>query len=318
MSEFKPTGRLQEWDGTRPDLRQWSDLEVLDGLRQLGIDTDRERFTARAATALAQGDVEEEWLQKLPTQDENLQVFTWMTVQELWERWQVATWPRDRLARMFAYLVDAEFGAEWANRCHAPTADEVFNALEEFLNDQPNPQREMEALVEQLGMPPAALPGKLIEAMAEWSEVGAVTRAERGGALLTKLLGRGHSKAYLAAALISARMLDRAQAAALEVPLEAPVDGGFDETVGYLCLAAGDAMLADYWIRKADLASGLRKSELTLAAETVRNFLDDRKQQADDAAPVPEQVRKAAKVGASQAAYYAIMAFAGGGTPGGV
>jgi hypothetical protein len=317
MSEFKPTGRLEQWDGTRPDLRHWSDPEVLDGLRQLGIDTDRERFTARAATALAQGDVEEEWLEKLPSQEENLQVFTWMSVQELWERWRVPTWPRDRLARMFAYLVDAEFAAEWADRCHAPTATEVFDALEAFLDEQPNPRREMEALVEQLGMPPAALPGKLIDAMAEWAEVGNVTLAERGGALLTKLLGRGHGKAYLAAALISARMLDRAQAAALEVPLDAPVDGGFDETVGYLCLAAGDAMLADHWIRKADRASGMRKSELTFAAEAVRNFLDDRKQQADDTAPVPEQVRKASKAGASQAAYYAIMAFAGAGSPGG-
>ena len=48
MAEFEATGRLASWDRTTPDLRDWSDEEVIDGLAQLGIKTDRESFAAEA------------------------------------------------------------------------------------------------------------------------------------------------------------------------------------------------------------------------------------------------------------------------------
>ena len=69
-------------------------------------------------------------------------------------------------------------------------------------------------------------------------------------------------------------MYDRAEAAALEVPLDAPLDVAFGELVGYLCLAGGDAQLAAHWLRHADAQSQIRKSEMTFAAEAVREYLD--------------------------------------------
>ncbi|MSP90981.1 MAG: hypothetical protein EXR79_04125 [Myxococcales bacterium] len=319
MSDFTPTGRLAQWDGAAPDLRAWSDAELLEGLAQVGVTTDRVRFGLDACAAEAQAELEEAWLTTVPaavSSDENLSSFVWMSVQELWERWEVPAWPRDRLSRMFAYLVDNDVAIDWADRFHAPTANAVMDALEAYLYRPDTGLPAFERMVEELGMPRQAWPSKMLDAMAEWSEIGNLTLAQRGGEFLARMLGSGNGLAFLATALISARMMDRAQAAALEVPLDAPIDKGFDETVGYLCLSAGDAMLGDHWIKKADKASGLRKSEMTAAAEAVRQFLTERN--GDDSVAVPEAVRKAAKAGASQAAYYAIMAFAGSGTPGGM
>jgi hypothetical protein len=318
MSSFAATGRLAQWDGTTPDLREWSDDDLLDGLRQLGIDTDRERFAALAGTVTMQSDVEDDWLQMLPVQDEGLAVFTWMGVQELWERWSVPSWPKDRLSRMFAYLVDSDFAVEWADRFHAPTAPDVFDALDVYLAQDGKGLPALEEMVEMLGMPAVAWPSKMLDAMAEWAEVGNMDLAERGGAFLAKMLGKSHGGAFLAAALVSAKMYDRAEAAAMQVPLEAPLDRGFGELVGYLCLAAGDAMLAAHWIGKVDKEAPVRKSELTFAAEAVRDYLDKWVLDgADDATPVPAPARAAAKQAAAQAAYYAFMAFAGDGKPGG-
>ena len=56
------TGRLAAWDGKQPDLRAFSDAELLDGLRQLGIVTDRAQFKALAA-GKSQTELEEDWLQ---------------------------------------------------------------------------------------------------------------------------------------------------------------------------------------------------------------------------------------------------------------
>ena len=212
------TGRLQQWDGRQPDLRAWSDAELLDGLRQLGIATDQRLFTALVADK-SQTDQEEDWLQESAVTDENLQVFVWLSVRELWQRWQLPSWPLDRLGRMLAYLIDAEFAAEYADQLHAPTANEVFAALEAWLAKQPDARAAVDGLVEQLGMPPQAWPGKLLDAMAEWTEVGHVSLALRGGGFLTRVLGHGDAHIFLAAALVSARMLDRAVAAALEVPM---------------------------------------------------------------------------------------------------
>ncbi len=313
------TGRLQHWDGRQPDLRAWSDAELLDGLRQLGIVTDRAQFTALVA-AKSQTDQEEDWLHASGVTDENLQVFLWLSVRELWQRWQVPQWPLDRLARMLAYLIDAEFAAEYADQLHAPTAVEVFTALEAWLAQEPEPRAAVDALVEQLGMPPQAWPGKLLDAMAEWAEVGNVALALRGGAFLAHVLGHGHAQIFLATALVSARMLERAVAAALEVPLDADLRHGFDELCGHLCLAAGDPVLADVWLQRAADGDGTRAAERTFAAETVHNYLQSwRDAGRDEATPVPDSCKGAARQAAAQSAYYAWMAFAGEGLgPGGV
>jgi len=318
MADFAASGRLATWDGTTPNLREWSDAEILDGLHQLGIDTDRERFAALCAGVDMQASVEDTWLEQLTVHDEGLQVFVWMSVEELWERWQIGVWPRDRLARMFMYLVDSDYSVEWADRFHAPSANEVMDALEVWLGQPDKGLPALEELVEMLGMPTVAWPSKMLEAMTEWAEIGNVSLARRGGDFMARMLGHGHGLAFLAAALVSARMLDRAQSAALEVPLDAPLQNGFDELVGYLSLAAGDTLLADHWLRTADAASNLRKSEMTFAAEAIRDYLKDRRGGAvDDAAPVPDTMRAAARQGAAQACYYAFMAFAGNAQPGG-
>ncbi len=319
MTDFAATGRLATWDGTAPDLRGWSDAEILDGLHQLGIDTDRERFATLCQGVEMQSSVEDTWLEQLKIQEEGLQVFVWMSVEELWERWRIPVWPKDRLARMFMYLVDSDYSVEWADRFHAPTANEVMDALDAYLGQPDKGLPALEELVEMLGMPAVAWPSKMLEAMTEWSEIGNLTLAQRGGDFMARMLGHGHALAFLAAALVSARMLDRAQNAALEVPMDAPLAKGFDELVGYLSLAAGDAMVGDHWLRKADAASNLRKSEMTFAAEAIRDYLKNRRTGAvDDAAPVPDPMRAAAKQAAAQACYYAFMAFAGNAQPGGM
>ncbi|MFZ4578561.1 MAG: hypothetical protein ACOYOB_09235 [Myxococcota bacterium] len=320
MSDFTPTGRLTSWDGRAPDLRDWSDEDVLDGLRQLGTDTDQARFAERCAAAGMQSDIEEEWLDQMPMQDENFSVFVWMAARELWERWRVPAWPKDRLARAFLYLVDADYSAEWADTYHAPTALEVMDALDAWLGAEGRGAKDLEEMVELLGMPAAAWPGKMLDAMAEWAEIGNVALALRGGAFMARMLGNGHALGFLAAALVSARMFDRAQSAALEVPLDAPLVRGFDELVGYLCLSAGDAMLGNHWITLADKASGIRHGELTFAAEAVRDYLKEWRAEGgdrSDPATVPERIRLASRQGGAQACYYAYMVFAGTNRPGG-
>ena len=313
------TGRLLTWDGRQPDLRAWGDAELLDALLQLGIDTDRVRFTALVAQK-SQTEQEEDWLQQSGVIDEGLQVFVWLAVRELWQRWEVPSWPVDRLARMFAYLVDAEYAVEYADQLHAPTAVEVLDALDAWLDQQPDERIAIDGLVEQLGMPPRAWPGKLLEAMAEWAEVGHLSLAERGGALLARVLGHGHAQIFLATALVSARMLERAVTAALEVPMDADLRHGFAELCGHLCLAAGDRVLADFWLQRSERDDGTRASERTYAAETVHHYLAAwHLAGRDEAAPVPDSQRAAARQAAAQSAYYAWMAFAGEGAgPGGV
>lgn len=316
MSEFTPRGRLAQWDGTKPDLRDWSDEELIDGLGQLGIQTNPQQFAAEAAQVRLQSDIEDDWLQRLTTSDEGLHVFIWMSVQELWERWKVPNWPKDRLARMFAYLVDADFAVDWADKFHAPSASEVFDALEDYVGQPGRGLQALEEMVEMLGLPSAAWPSKMLDAMAEWAEVGNLTLARRGGDFMARMLGKGHGLAYLAAALISARMYDRATAAALEVPMDAPLDPGFDEVIGYLCLAAGAPQLGAHWIEYADKHSKIKKSEMTIAAEAVRDWLAEWRQAGKDAgAAVPDKIKGAAKQGSAQSAYYALMAFAGAGQP---
>ena len=305
MSEFVATGRLAQWDGTKPDLKEWSDDEVVDGLAQLGITTDRALFTAAAMATNAQSTLEDDWLRLAGTQDDGLRTFIWLTVQDLWERWQVAAWPKDRLARMFAYLVDAEYAVEWADRCHAPTAEAVMDALETWLLKPEQGRAALDELVELLGMPAAAWPSKLLDSMAEWSEVGRIALATRGGALMAALLGQGDAHSFMAAALVSARMYDRAKAAALQVADDVDPGSGFDEMVGYLAVSAGDAVSGKRWLAVADARARLRRSEMTYAAEAVREYLDSY-----DGGEVPERIRKAALQGASQAAYMAFMGFA--------
>ena len=305
------TGRLQRWDGQQPDLRDWSDAELLDGLRQLGIVTDAATFAALVA-GKTQTDQEEDWLQQSGVTDEGLQVFIWLSVRELWQRWQVPSWPIDRLGRMLAYLIDADFAAEYADQLHAPTAIAVFDALEGWLDGQGDARAALDELVEQLGMPAAAWPGKMLDAMAEWCEVGNLSLAVRGGALLTRVLGHGHPQIFLATALVSARMLDRAVAAALQVPLDADLRHGFDELCGHLCLAAGDPVFADEWLTRAQAQDGTRAAERTFAAETAHNYLATwRAAGKDETTPVPDSLKAAARQAAAQSAYYAWMAFAG-------
>ncbi|HAN30853.1 MAG TPA: hypothetical protein DCQ06_04590 [Myxococcales bacterium] len=308
MSDFTPKGRLATWDGQSPDLRAWSDEELLDGLTQLNIDTDRERFGEAAKAATSQAALEDTWLETSGVAEQGLQVFLWMSVQELWERWQVDAWPRDRMARMFAYLVDAEFAHEWASRCHAPTGGQVMTALNAYLAQSADPKSALDELVELLGMPAAAWPSKLLDAMAEWIEVGNGPLADSGGELMATVLGKGHAQVYLAASYMTVRLYDRAQKAALTVPHDAPVDDGFSEMIGYLCLAAGSGMSAKYWLNEAPGRTQPKAGELTFAAETCRNFIKDAQALAGD---VPEKERKAALQAASQSCFYAVMAFAG-------
>ena len=308
MSDFTAKGRLASWDGQRPDLRAWSDEELLDGLRQLSIDTDKERFTASAMAASTQAFLEDTWLEGSGVTDQGLQVFVWMSVQELWERWQVDAWPRDRMARMFAYLVDAEFAHEWATRCHAPTGAQVMDALNDYLGKADDAKAALDELVELLGMPAAAWPSKLLDAMAEWIEVGNGPLAESGGELMARVLGENHAEVFLAASYMTARLYDRAQKAALTVPHDAPVQGGFGEMVGYLCLAAGSGASAKYWLNEAPGRTRPKAGELTFAAEHCRNFVKDAQAMAGE---VPEKIRKAALQAASQSCFYAVMAFAG-------
>ncbi len=318
MSDVEATGRLATWDGQRPDLRHWSDTELIDGLSQLGITTDREAFTALATGARQQSDLEDDWLESCGVTDENLSVFVWQSVQELWERWQVPAWPLDRLGRMLAYLIDPEFAAEWADRFHAPTAMQVMDALFDAF-DRPDTGRDaLEKLVEQMGMPAASWPGMMLDGMTEWSEVGNHTLALRGGDFLVAMLGDGHAMAYLASALIPARMYERASQCAMQVPHDANVRGGFREVVGCLCLSGGDAVSAEYWIRTADQQSGISKGELTFAAEAIRQYLAGVREGGSDEQPaVPKEMQGAALQAASQACFYALMAFAGvpGGAP---
>ncbi len=312
------SGRLQHWDGHAPDLRAWSDPDLLDALRQLGIQTDRETFTAEAIVATSQGAIEDTWLTAATDATEGERVLVWMAVQELWERWRVPAWPRDRMGRMFAYLVDAEFAADWAARCHAPTGMEVIEALDAFVAAQGDGRRALDSLVEELGMPAAAWPAKTLDAMGEWIEVGNMVLAERSGEVMAKVLGEGHTQAFLAAAMMTTRMYDRARAAALAVPHDADVRGGFAEMVGFLCLAAGSSPSARYWLLEAKGRSRPRKSELTFAAEAARGYVGAAENGGGngDVAQVPDDIRKAAMQAASQSCFYATMAFAGEG-PGG-
>lgn len=309
----KLTGRLTQWNGERPDLRDWSDDELLDGLRQLGVTTDRARL-GEQARGQTQADVEEAWLRQSGVSDESLQVFVWLSVRELWQRWQVPEWPIDRLGRMLAYLIDAEFAAEYADQLHVPTAQEVFVALETWLEAQPDARAALDELVEELGMPAQAWPGQMLEAMAQWCEVGNASLALRGGGLLTRVLGHGHPQIFLATALVSARLLDRAVSAALQVPLDADLRHGFAELCGNLCLAAGDRVLADAWLTRAAADDGTQPAERTYAAQAVHDDLAQwRAGGRDEAVAVPDPIRGAARQAAAQSAYYAWMAFAGQG-----
>lgn len=309
MSDFTPTGRLATWDGTRPDLRNWSDEEMFDGLRQLGVEITKESFIETAMAAEAQSDMESAWMRQSGTKDEGLQVFLWLGVQELWERWKVDSWPKDRMARMFAYLVDAEYAHEWAARCHAPLGADVMASLIAYLDAADDAKATLDELVELLGMPAVAWPSKLLDAMAEWLEVGNMKLAEAGGTLMANVLGDGHGQVYLATACMTARLYDRAQAAALQVPHDAPVKAGFAEMTGYLCLAGGSGPSAKHWLMEAKGRSKPKRSELTYAAETARDYVKDA--QAMAGGIPPDRVRKAALQAASQSCFYAVMAFAG-------
>lgn len=309
MDDFTATGRLATWDGTQPDLREWSDEQMIDGLAQLGVKTDRTAFEAAGRAADKQESIEDDWLEAIGEVNEGHRVFVWMAVHELWERWLADVWPEDRLARMFAYLVDAEFAAEWASRFHAPTGMQVADALETWMTKQGKGREALDTLVERLGMPAAAWPGKMLDAMREWAEFGNLPLAEKGGAIVTAALGEGHPLAYLVASLLPARMYDRARAAAMSVPHDAPVKEGFAEMVGFLCLSGGSALSAKYWLLEAPGRTRPRKSELTFAAEAARNFVAD---PAAMAGEVPEEIRAAALQAGTQSCFYATMAFAGG------
>lgn len=302
------TGRLATWDGHSPELRSWSDAELIDALGQLQITTDKDAFTAAAIASRSQADLEDTWLEQSGVQDEGLRVLVWMSVQELWERWRVPTWPHDRMARMFAYLVDAEFAADWADRCHAPTGAEVIEALATYLAAAGGGREPLDKLVEELGMPSAAWPSKMLDAMGEWVEVGNVPLAERAAEVMANALDEGHPGVFLAASLMTARMYDRARAAALAVPHDANVREGFAEMTGFLCLAAGSGPSARYWLHEAPGRSKPRQSEQTFAAEAARGFVND---EVAVQQPVPEDIRRAALQAASQSCFYATMAFAG-------
>jgi len=318
MATNEPTGKLAAWDANQPILREFGDVELIDALRQVGVDTDRERFTELALAADSQAEVEEAWLAACSTHDENLRVFVWMAVRELWERWQIPAWPKDRLARMFLYLVDADFSVQWADTHHAPTIAQVLDALEVELGRAADPRAAIDEIAAMGELPPSAWPSKTMDAMAEWAEIGNLAMAARGGGLLARALGHGHPLAFLAAALLSARLFDRATAAALEVPLDADLDAGFAELSAYLCLAGGSAVLADHWLARHDGLSTVRKAEMTFAIEAVRDHLAAWRQGGrQEGEPVPDKIRGAARQAASWTTFYVMMAFAGTGTPGG-
>ena len=313
-----PTGKLAAFDANAPVLRDFSDPELLQALAQIGIVTDRDSFTALAATVEMQADIEDLWLQATTSDDENLRVLGWMAVRELWERWQLPQWPKDRLARMLLYLIDADFSVQWADNHHAPTIGQVLDALDTYMDAAPDKREALDELAAMGELPASAWPAKTMDAMAEWAEIGNLAMAARGGALMAKALGHGHALAFLAAALLSARLIDRAQTAAMEVPLDAELDAGFSELCAYLCLAAGDTTLADHWLARHDRLASVRKSEMTFAIEAVRDHLTAWRQGgSQDGEAVPDKVRGAAKQAASWTTFYVMMAFAGTGTPGG-
>ena len=314
----EPTGKLASWDAAEPVLRDFSDADLIDMLGQLGIATDRERFVQEAVQAQMQADMEDSWLTQCTSDDEQQRVLAWMAVRELWERWATDVWPKDRLARMLLYLIDADFSVQWADSHSAPTIAHVLNAVEAHLAAAPSPRDAMDELAGMGELPPAAWPTKLLDAMAEWAEIGNASMALRGGFVLATALSSGHGLAYLAAALLTARLFDRAQAAAMEVPMDAPLDAGFCELCAYLCLAAGDNLLADHWLGRHDQQATVRKSEMTFAIEAVRDHLAAWRQGGkQEGEAVPEKVRGAAKQAASWTTFYVMMAFAGTGMPGG-
>ena len=315
MSEFEPTGRLATWDGRVANLRDWTDGEILDGLAQLGVKTDKDTFTAAAMAAPMQSSLEDDWLEAIPKVDQNLATFVWMSVQELWERWQVDAWPADRLGRMFAYLIDADFSTEWADSFHAPTGVQVMQALENFAATQEDPKASVDAMVEKLGMPAAAWQGKVMDSMAEWAEVGNIALVERAGAWIAQVTGAGNGHAFVATSLMVAWMYDRAKASALQVPNDANLKDSFDEIVGYLCLSAGDALSAHHWLAGPGKRSKPKRSEMTFAAEVSQDFVKAWKKNGGE---VDERTRKASLQAASQACYFAFMAFAGGADGAGV
>lgn len=310
--------RLESWDPNAADLRSWSDADLLAVLAALGVVVDRATMSAQAGEVDLQAELEDRWLGSCTSKEEAHHVYVWMAAQELWERWQLPHWPKDRLSRMILYLVDPDFSVQWADNFHAPTIAQVFDGLEQFLAKQSDARAAMDDLMAMAEVPPSAWPGKFLDAMAEWAEVGNVSIALRGGALLARTLGQGHALAFLAAALISARMMDRASTAALEVPLDAPLDAGFCELIAYLTLAAGDIVVADRWLARLDGMGVQRKSEQTFAIEAVRDHVAAWRQGGrQEGEVVPDKVRGAARQAASWTSFYVLMSFAGTGQPGG-
>jgi hypothetical protein len=311
--------QLGNWDPNQANLRNCPEDELLQTLASLGVKADRETLTAQAAAASMQSDVEDLWLGQCNTDDETARVLVWMSVHELWERYKLPYWPQDRLSRMFLYLIDPDFSVQWADNFHAPTIMDVLDAVEAFLAKQPDRRAAMDQLMAMAELPDSAWPGKVLDAMAEWAEVGNFAMAARAGFLLAAVLGYGHGLAFVAGALISARMMDRASAAALEVPLDAPLDAGFAELIAYLCLSAGDINLCDRWLTVHDAKAPPRKSEQTFAIETIRDHVAAWRQGGrQEGEVVPDKVRGAAKQAASWTSFYVLMSFAGTGTPGGV
>ncbi len=310
---------LGDWDPNQANLRNCPEGELLETLAKVGVKADRDTLAAQAASAELQSDVEDLWLGQCNTDDEAARTLVWMSVHELWERYKLPQWPKDRLSRMVLYLIDSDFSVQWADNFHAPTIAEVLQALENYLAKQPNARAAMDELMAMAELPDSAWPGKILDAMAEWAEVGNFAMAARAGFLLAAILGHGHGLAFVAASLISARMLDRASAAALEVPLDAPLDPGFAELIAYLCLAAGDMNLCDRWLAIHDAKAPPRQSEQTFAIETIRDHVAAWRQGGrQEGEVVPDKVRGAAKQAASWTSFYVLMSFAGTGTPGGV
>ena len=210
------SGRLAQWNPEQPDLRDWRDDELLLGLQALGIRCpDQADFLRQAAAVPMQSALEDQWLEEmLPPAGGDvsaLQAFVFLTVQELWERWQAPSWPPDRLARMWLYLVDADFSVQWADSFHAPTADQVLDAVQALVQDQPTPAEAFAPIITLAELSEHGWPTKLLDAMAEWCEIGNLRLAERAGGLLATILGHGHALAYVAAALVAARMTEKGQ-----------------------------------------------------------------------------------------------------------
>lgn len=308
--------RLARWNPQVPDLRDWSDDELRAALLALGIATDREQFRQAGAGLALQSTLEDDWLEQaqLPAdQDaESLQAFVFLSVQELWERWLADAWPTDRLARMWLYLTDADFSVQWADSFHAPAAVDIVAAMEQHVGTDAAAER-FAAIARLAELPDAIWPTKLLDAMGEWCEIGNRALAVRAAELLSRLLGHGHPLAFVAAAEVTARQLDHAVASALQVPESAPLDPRFGELVGYLCLAGGSGTAASLWLHRADRASNLRRTELTYAAETVRNWLAEpaAAPAGDSSEVVPAAVAAAARQAAAQSAYFALISFAG-------